>query len=174
MKFWLSYILVHPSLQLEVGARIGVFDNWFFNKMNNFLEWMIRIFFELNEILNWIKALVKTWIFFWIEWNTKMTKWIFPKNEWNFMILEWITFWMNISQYNIELIKKLKKWPAMSVARVKSSRVNIETTVSLLNLHFCGTISPNFMFSTHLTSLKPHIQGLLKGLFAFFPILRSG
>ena len=65
---------------------------------------------------------------------------------------------MNISQYNIELIKKLKKWPAMSVARVKSSRVNIETTVSLLNLHFCGTISPNFMFSTHLTSLK--LQGV--------------
>ena len=59
-----------------------------------------------------------------------------------------------------------------SVALVKSSRVNIETKDSLWNLHFYGTILPNFKFSTNLTSLKPNIQGLFLGFFAFFPILR--
>ena len=88
---------------------IGVFDNWYFKKMNIFLEWMTRIFFELNEILNWIRALVKTWIFFWIKWNSKMLKWIFSKNEWNFMIIEWIRFWMDITQKSIEWIETLPK-----------------------------------------------------------------
>ena len=73
----------------------------------------------------------------------------------------------------IEWIKKnYNDWSAMSVALVKSSRVNIETKDSLWNLHFYGTILPNFMFSTNLTSLKPNIQGLFLGFFAFFPILR--
>ena len=39
----------------------------------------------------------------------------------------------------------------MSVAHVKSSRVNIETSVSFWNLHFFDTILANFMFSISIS-----------------------
>ena len=61
-------------------SRLGVGDTAFFQKMNIFIEWIIRLFFEWMNSLN-------EYFWFSFEWINSLNEYFRRTNEW---IIEWI------------------------------------------------------------------------------------
>ena len=83
----LCYSLPFISLHYDV-PRLGVADTAFFQKMNIFIEWIIRLFFE------WMNSLNE---YFWFSFE-----WINSLNEYFRRTIEWIIEWIRKVRYSYE------------------------------------------------------------------------
>ena len=72
----------------NIGQELGVADTAFFQKMNIFIEWIIRLFFE------WMNSLNE---YFWFSFE-----WINSLNEYFRRTIEWIIEWIRKVRYSYE------------------------------------------------------------------------
>ena len=82
---------VAPFIPVGPGENqccLGVADTAFFKKMNIFIEWIIRLFFE------WMNSLNE---YFWFSFE-----WINSLNEYFRRTIEWIIEWIRKVRYSYE------------------------------------------------------------------------
>ena len=70
-------IIIAVQVLLELAPKVGDGDKAFFQKMNIFIEWIIR-FFWMNRFFEWI-FLLYYWMKFWM--NQKSAKFIRKMNK---------------------------------------------------------------------------------------------